>query len=117
MAGGISIVRAVVVVCAVVLLLPLPVAEGLNVVMLEQGDGEEGDGYFPLARALSSVTRLAVEHVGEAAAAAAAAPGSNVTLSTEAVAEGIGAVAGLCLALGRDDDTVAVRKGFVERLC
>eukprot|EP00752_Nemacystus_decipiens_P006992 g6271.t1 len=81
--------------------------EGSNVVVLVQEEGgEDGAGYFPLAGALSSVARLAVEHLDEAAAASL--PTGNFTLSTEVVNEGIGAVADLCLALDRDEDTVAV---------
>lgn len=92
---------------AVVLLLSACIAAGSNVVVLvpEEG-GYNGAGYFPLAGALGSAARLAVEHVEEAAAAAA--PGGSVTLSTEVVNEGVGAVADLCLALERDEDTVAV---------
>lgn len=90
---------------ALVLLLlsALTLVQGGDVVVLLQGG--DGAGYFPLAGALSSVARLAVEHLDEAAA-----PGGNITISTEAVDEGIGAVAALCVALDGDEDTVAVRK-------
>ena len=83
---------------------------GAHVVVLVQEDGgEDGAGYFPLAGALSSVVRLAVEHVEEAAATGSPL---NVTQSTEEVVnEGISALADLCHALDRDEDTVAVRRG------
>lgn len=118
MAGGTAVVHAVA--CTAALLLSAFITEGSNVVVLVQGEGGDGAGYFPLAEALSSVTRLAVEHLDEAAAAAAAAPGGSgsVTLWTEAVDEGVRAVADLCLALDRDEDTVAVRKkGRVVSKC
>eukprot|EP00903_Cladosiphon_okamuranus_P006970 g6784.t1 len=105
MAGG--VVHALLCAATAVLLLSGLITEGSNVVMLVQEEGGDGGGYFPLAGAVSSATRLAVEHLQEAqAAAAAAAPG--VTLSTEVVDEGVRAVADLCVALDRDEDTVAV---------
>lgn len=93
----------------VVLLLSVLVAEGINLVVLVHGEGGYGAGFFPLSSALTSAYRLALEHVDDAAAAAT--PGENVTISTAAVGEGIGAVADLCVALDREEDTVAVRRG------
>lgn len=107
MVGSTAPVRAAA--CVAVLTLSVLMTEGANFVVLAPQEGGDGAEYFPLAGALSSVTRLAVEHVEEAAAAAA--PGGASTLSVNEVVEGIGAVADLCLALDRDEDTVAVRKG------
>ena len=102
MVGG--IVHSTLACAAASLVLSACAAEGSNVAVLVGGDGA---GYFPLAEALTSVTRLAAEHIDEAAAAL---PASGVTLSAEVVDEGIRAVADLCLALDRDEDTVAVRR-------
>lgn len=106
MAGGTA--AAVLALALLLLSVFIEITEGFNVAVLVQGEGGDGGGYyFPLAGAVASVTRLAIEHIGEAAAAVA--PGVNVTLTTAVADEGIGAVADLCLSLDRDEDTVAVR--------
>lgn len=96
---------------AVLLLSAINSSEGINVVVLVGQGGGDGAGYLPLAGALSSVTRLAAEHVVDEAATTAASE-INFTVSAAVVEVGIGAVADLCLALDQDNDTVAVREGF-----
>lgn len=85
-------------------------AEDINLVVLlppnEADAGEEAGGYFALAGALESVTRLAAEHVNEEGALL----DGNVTLSVQAAEKATAAVAGLCVAIDRNDNSnVAVR--------
>lgn len=101
---GYGLLRSVV----LLVMLTSAIAEDSNIVILVRGEGGDGAGYLPLSPALTSVSKLAVEHVSEAAAA----PGTNVTSIEvlEVLEDGIDAVVNLFEALDRDEGTFAVRK-------
>ncbi|CAM9847215.1 unnamed protein product [Pylaiella littoralis] len=82
-------------------------AEDVDLVVLLPPDGAEAGGYFPLAGALESVTRLAAEHVNEDESLL----NGTITLSVQAAEEATVAVAGLCAAIDSSDRSTSRSNG------
>ncbi|CAM9847144.1 unnamed protein product [Pylaiella littoralis] len=90
-------------------------AEDVDLVVLLPADGAEAGGYFPLAGALESVTRLAAEHVNEEGLLL----DGTVTMSVQPAEEATVAVAGLCAAIASSDSSSSSRSNgsSVASLC